>query len=99
MAVCSIFHPSMVLAPTFNVADLSAYHNPGFIPSDPFVDPSDPPNDLPFLNPTPLPVQPAQKDYVEAILDDHIVSTRNGGIPQLLVHWGGHPASDSIWMT
>lgn len=91
--------PKYGISSTFNVADLSAYHNPGFIPSDPFVDPSDPPNDPPFLNPTPLPVQPAQKDYVEPILDDHIVSTRNGGIPQFLVHRGGHHASDSMWMT
>lgn len=52
-----------------------------------------------LTDPTPLPVPLAQKDDIEAILDDQIMSTRNGSVHCSLVCWGGRPASNSMWIT
>ena len=77
----------MVLAPPFNIEDLVAYKGPIVIPNNLFDKPLLDPIDAPIPAPLPLNLPYAHKESVDAILDEHIVSTRDGGVPCFLVQW------------
>ena len=47
------------------------------------------PIDAPIPTPLPLNLPYAHKEYIDAILDEHIVSTRDGGVHCFLVRWRG----------
>ncbi|GFY80971.1 hypothetical protein Acr_01g0007800 [Actinidia rufa] len=73
------------------------------VPTDPFSEPTHEPT---IDNPTtsditlaPLPNSPAPKEHIDAILDEQIISTRDGGVQRFLVRWSGRPASDDTWIT
>ncbi|GFS36949.1 heat shock protein DnaJ with tetratricopeptide repeat-containing protein [Actinidia rufa] len=51
------------------------------------------------ITPAPLPISPAPKEHIDAILDEQIISTRDGGVQRFLVRWSGRPASDDTWIT
>ncbi|GFS32883.1 villin 4 [Actinidia rufa] len=53
----------------------------------------------PILNPTPLPIFPTPKEHIDAILDEQIISTRDGGVQRFLVRWRDHHTSDDTWIT
>ena len=67
----------------------------------------DTPFDEPLLNPidalipTPLPLNLpcAHKESIDAILDEQIVSTRDGGFYCFLVRWRRRPDYDCTWIT
>ncbi|GFY87387.1 hypothetical protein Acr_05g0010260 [Actinidia rufa] len=42
---------------------------------------------------------PAPNEHIDAIFDEQIVSTRDGGVQRFLVRWSGCPASDDTWIT
>ena len=41
----------------------------------------------------------AYKESIDAILDEQIVSTKDGGVHRFLVRWRGRPDSDCTWIT
>ena len=67
----------------------------------------DTPFDEPLLNPidalihTPLPLNLpcAHKESIDAILDEWIVFSKDGGFHRFLVRWRGQPDSDCTWIT
>ncbi|GFS37095.1 hypothetical protein Acr_00g0049800 [Actinidia rufa] len=73
------------------------------VPTDPFSEPTHEPTiDNPTtsdITPAPLPNSPAPKEHIDAILDEQIISTRDGGVQRFLVRWSGRPASDDTWIT
>ncbi|GFZ15774.1 P-loop containing nucleoside triphosphate hydrolases superfamily protein [Actinidia rufa] len=73
------------------------------IPTDPFFEPiHEPTIDQPTTSniaPTPLPISPAPKEHIDAILDEQIISTRDGGVQRFLVRWRNRPTSDDTWIT
>ncbi|GFS39296.1 hypothetical protein Acr_00g0062120 [Actinidia rufa] len=73
------------------------------VPTDPFSEPTHEPSiDHPTtsdITPAPLPISPAPKEHIDAILDEQIISTRDGGVQRFLVRWSGRPASDDTWIT
>ena len=89
--------PDMGISATFNVEDLVPFRGPPMCPNSPTSTPS--PNRVDHLfepttfhnrfpQPTPPPPPKAQlMDIVEDILDDQLVSTRQGGIQKFLVKW------------
>ena len=89
----------MVLAPPFNIEDLVAYKGPIVIPNNLFDKPLLDPIDAPIPAPLPLNLPYAHKESVDAILDEHIVSTRDGGVHHFLVRWQGQSDFDCTWIT
>uniref|UniRef100_A0A2N9H1M6 Integrase catalytic domain-containing protein n=1 Tax=Fagus sylvatica TaxID=28930 RepID=A0A2N9H1M6_FAGSY len=69
------------------------------IPDTPFDDPLPDPIDIPLPIPAPLNLPYACKEHIDAILDEQIVSTRDGGVQRFLVRWHGRPTSDCTWIT
>ncbi|GFZ14806.1 hypothetical protein Acr_24g0009960 [Actinidia rufa] len=73
------------------------------VPTDSFSEPThEPLIDHPTtsdITPAPLPISPAPKEHINAILDEQIISTRDGGVQRFLVRWSGRPASDDTWIT
>ncbi|GFS39678.1 hypothetical protein Acr_00g0064360 [Actinidia rufa] len=73
------------------------------IPTNPFSEPTHEPTiDRPTasdITPAPLPISPAPKEHIDAILNEQIISTRDGGVQCFLVRWGGRLASDDTWIT
>ena len=67
---------------SFNIEDLVAYKSPIAIPDTPFNEPLLDPIDVPIPIPTSLPLNLpyAYKESIDAILDEQIVSTRDGGV-------------------
>ena len=57
------------------------------------------PINAPILTPLPLNLSYAHKESIDAILDEQIVSTRDGGVHRFLVCWGGRLDSDCTWIT
>ncbi|KAI0503728.1 hypothetical protein KFK09_014667 [Dendrobium nobile] len=85
---------------TFNVEDLVASEGPEFNPDNPLHNEpcENPPSEIPSLPPLPnLPHLPIS-EKIEAILDDEIISTKEGGRQRYLVHWKGKPATDDTWI-
>ena len=83
----------------FNVEDLVAYKSPITI-LDTLFDESLPNRiDAPISTPLPLNLPYAHKESIVAILDEQIVSTRDGGVHRFLVWWRRRPYSNCIWIT
>ncbi|CAB4263778.1 unnamed protein product [Prunus armeniaca] len=92
--------PEMGIIPIFNIEDLVPYKEPAAFDNT-SAENSDPFSISDFSSLTPLlpHPRPKEKDIVEDILDDHIVSTRQGGYHKFLVKWKNRPNSDSTWIT
>ena len=78
------FHLIMALI-TFLIEDVVACNYPTFFLDISADEHSYAPIDILKLNPTPLILPPASKEHIGAILDEKIVSTRDGGV-KYLVH-------------
>ena len=95
--------PDSGISSTFNIEDLVAFKGHFDIPTDPFFEPTHEPTiDHPTtsdITPASLPISPAPKEHIDAILDEQIISTRDGGVQRFLVRWSGRPASDDTWIT
>ncbi|GFZ18557.1 hypothetical protein Acr_27g0002960 [Actinidia rufa] len=91
------------ISSTFNIEDLIAFKGHFDVPTDPFSEPTHEPTiDNPTtsdITPAPLPNSPAPKEHIDAILDEQIISTRDGGVQRFLVRWSGRPVSDDTWIT
>ena len=74
------------ISSSFNIEDLVAYKNPTAIPDTPFDEPLLDPIDTPIPTHLPLNLPYAHKS-IDAILDEQIVSTRDGGVHRFLVRW------------
>jgi hypothetical protein len=77
--------PTLHISPIFNVEDLTLYtgHYEDNTLPDPILS-------VPkFVNP---------QDEIEVILDDQIVSTRQGGYQKFLVRWKNRLPSDCCWL-
>ena len=46
-----------------------------------------------------LPVNLPPTNEIVDVLDDHIVSTRQGGFQKSYFHWWNRPISDATWST
>ena len=84
---------------SFNIEDLVAYKSPIVIPDNLFDKPLLDPINAPIPSPLPLNLPYAHKESVDAILDEQIVSTRDGGVHNFLVCWQGQPDFDCTWIT
>ncbi|KAI0492023.1 hypothetical protein KFK09_026288 [Dendrobium nobile] len=86
--------------PTFNIEDLVAFEGPEFNPHNPLTNEPcvNPPSEIP--SPAPLPKLPPlpTAEKIETILDDEIISTKEGGRRRYLVHWKGTPPTEDTWM-
>uniref|UniRef100_A0A2N9H5T6 Reverse transcriptase n=1 Tax=Fagus sylvatica TaxID=28930 RepID=A0A2N9H5T6_FAGSY len=91
--------PDYGISSTFNIEDLVAFKGTAVIPDTPFDDPLPDPLDIPLPIPAPLNLPYARKEHIDAILDEQIVSTRDGGVQRFLVRWHGRPTSDCTWIT
>ena len=85
------------ISSTFNVSDLVAYWDPAVIPSEPF-EPSPPLVSDPVPE-SPLPAPFKQREQIEHILDEHVITTRSGAYQRYLVRWKGRPTTDNTWIT
>ena len=94
--------PDSSISSTFNVENLISFKDTFVIPNNPFLeltyDPRIDPPTSSTLAPTPLPISHAPKEHVDAILDEQIVSTRDGGVQRFLVRWHGRFDSDNTWI-
>ncbi|KAI5342226.1 hypothetical protein L3X38_010101 [Prunus dulcis] len=88
--------PEMGISPIFNIEDLAPYKEPA-ASDNTSAENSDPFSISDFSSLTPLlqRPRPKEKDIVEDILDDQIVSTGQGGYHKFLVKWKNRPNSDS----
>ncbi|GFY85299.1 Xanthine/uracil permease family protein [Actinidia rufa] len=70
------------------------------IPTDPFFEPTHEPTiDHPAtsnITPAPLPISPAPKEHIDAILDEQIISTRDGGVQRFLSRLASHSTESSF---
>ena len=87
------------ISSTFNIEDLVAYHKPLPIPNDPFETPLNPPPNDPNETSIPFTLTSAQKNNIDAILDEQVVFNSNGEIQRFLVRGVGRPNSDCTWIT
>ena len=62
-----------------------------FEPSPPLV--SDPAPECPLLAPF------QQREQIEHILDEQVITTKNGAYQRYLVWWKGCPTTDDTWIT
>ena len=84
---------------TFNIEDLVVYHKLLPIPNDPFEIPLNSPHDDPIETFIPFTLTSAQKDNIDAVLDEQVVFNRNGEVQRFLVRWVGRPDLDCTWIT
>ena len=75
------------ISSSFNIKDLVAYKSPTAIPDTLFYEPLLDPIDAPIPTPLPLNQTYAHKESIDAILDEPIVSTMDGGVHRFLVRW------------
>ena len=87
------------ISSSFNIEDLVAYKSPTAIPDTPFDEPLLDPIDASIPTPLPLNLPCAYKESIDVILDEQIVSTKDGGVHHFLVRWRGQPDSNSTWIT
>ena len=64
-----------------------SYKGPAVIPNAPFDEPLPDHVVIPVLIPAPLNLPYARKEHTDAILDEQIVSTRDGEVQCFLVRW------------
>ena len=85
---------------TFNVENLVSYRCTFDTDSDPFVD--EPTPNLLFES-LPLPPLSPKLSYatenIDSILDNQIVSTRDGGTRRYIIKWKGRSDSENSWIT
>ena len=85
--------------PTFNIEDLIEYKGPNFNPNNPLVDE---PTPEPFSEGPPLPplpdISPNTTENIDKILDDKIISTRDGGTQRYLIRWKGKSPAEDTWL-
>ncbi|GFY88904.1 hypothetical protein Acr_06g0008440 [Actinidia rufa] len=95
--------PDFGISSTFNIEDLVAFKGYFDNPTDPIFEPTHEPTiDHPTtsdITPAPLPISPAPKEHINVILDEQIISTRDGGVQRFLVRWSGRRTSDDTWIT
>ncbi|RVW78808.1 Transposon Ty3-I Gag-Pol polyprotein [Vitis vinifera] len=72
-------------SPIFNVEDLHIYHGHH--------------NDISEQLDLQLPPTLSPRPEIEYVLDDQLVSTRQGGYQKFLVKWRGKPHSENTWIT
>ena len=87
------------ISSSFNIEDLVAYKSPTVILDIPFDEPLPDPIDAPIPTLLPLNLSYAHKESIDAILDEQIVSTKDGRVHRFLVQWRGRPNSDCTWIT
>ena len=87
------------ISSSFNTEDLIAYKSPIVILDTPFDEPSLDPIDAPIPTPLPLNLPYAYKESIDAILDEQIVSTKDGGVHRFLVWRRERPDFDCTWIT
>ena len=87
------------ISSSFNIEYLVAYKSPTAIPDTPFDESLPNPIDAPIPTCLPLNLPYAHKESIDAILDEQIVSTRDGGVHCFLVQWRGRPDFDCTWIT
>ena len=75
------------ISSSFNIEDLVAYKSLIVIPDTPFDELLLDLIDAPIPTPLPLNLPYAYKESIDAILDEQIVSTRDGGVHNFLVQW------------
>ena len=75
------------ISSSFNIDGLVTYKSPTIILNTPFDEPLLDLIDAPIPTPLPLNLSYAHKEFVDAILDEQIVSTRGGGVHCFRVHW------------
>ena len=85
------------ISSTFNISDLVAYRDPAVIPSESFEPSpplvSDPTHECPLLAPL------QQREQIEHILDQQVITTSNRVYQRYLVRWKGRPTTDDTWIT
>ena len=79
--------------------DLVAYKSPTAIPNTPFDESLPNPIDAPIPTPLPLNLPYAHKESIDVILDEQIISTRDGGVQHFLIRWWRQPNFDCTWIT
>ena len=72
---------------------------PQAIPNTPFDESLPNPIDATIPTPSPLNLPYTHRESIDFILDEQIVSTRDGGVHRFLVRWRGRPDSDCTWIT
>ena len=77
------------ISSSFNIEDLVAYKSPITIPDSPFDESWPNHIDAPIPTPLPLNLPHAHKESIDAILDEKVVSTKDGGVHRFLVRWRG----------
>ena len=87
------------ISSSFNIEDLVAYKSPIAIPDTPFDESLLDPIDASIPTPLPLNLPCAYKESIDVILDEQIVSTRDGGVHHFLVRWRGQTDSNCTWIT
>ena len=87
------------ISSSFNIEDLVAYKSSTVIPVTLFDESLPNSIDAPIPTPLPLNLSYAHKEFIDAILDEQIVSTRDGGVHRFLVRWRGRPNSNYTWIT
>ncbi|KAL3577705.1 hypothetical protein D5086_019209 [Populus alba] len=87
------------ISSTFNIKDLVAYHKPLPTPNDPFEIPFNSPPDDPIETSIPFTLTLAQKDNIDAILDEQVVFNKNGEVQRFLVRRVGRPNSNCRSLT
>ena len=87
------------ISSSFNIEDLVAYKSPTVIPNTPFDESLPNPIDASIPTHLPLNLLYAHKESIDAILDEQIVSTKDGGVYHFLVQWRRRPDYDCTWIT
>jgi hypothetical protein len=92
-------HLDYGISSTFNIEDLVAFKGTAVIPDTPFDEPLSDPIDIPLPIPAPFNLPYARKEHIDAILDEQIVSARDGGVQHFFVRWHGRLTSNCTWIT
>ena len=85
------------ISSTFNVADLVMYKGPDFNPHNPLLEEPEPIFESPSLPPLPD-ITSLKADDIDNILDDEVISTRDGGIHRYLVRWKNKLPAEDTWL-
>ena len=83
----------------FNIKDLITYKRPHLIPNDHFKMPPNLIHDNPIKTSTPFTMTLAQKDNIDAILDEQVILIMDGEIQWFLVRWVSRFNLDCTWIT
>ena len=87
------------ISSSYIIEDLFAYKGPTVISDTPFDEPLLDSIDAPIPTPLPLNLPYAHKESIDVILDEQIISTRDGGVQHFLIRWWRRPNFDCTWIT